>query len=658
MARKKKSETHRFNESVENAVCSILFDEYTTCKTANIGEVAEFESTVAMLECKRNEKDYDWMSDIFLPELPSIVLTDASGWASQYFQTRDFVDVKLEGNQPTDSKKCKAAKQCINQTLNHKKIYHYQKYIRGRTINSLGGQVYAICWWEQKTVPKIIGYNKRNEELNVDIYGNAMVDRNIQQPAVRVVEEPVYGEDIVYDHFNYEIKDPRDVFTNNKYCYSIQQKDWIAIRSEKTYEDLKKLEKENGYFNLDIVKELKKSQTETETASETYKKGEEDKDISRPVVTKFDNILRFGRFWAVVEEKDEDDYPTKIKPGYDELGEIKENAELISAMIEMIISGNTKVLIRFQPNPFRDSKGNPFYPIVKGICYIHPTKDTGLADGKFLREIQVAINDGFNMGMDREKLATLPTLKGKKWALEDNSTIYFEPQHVMELESPDDLVEFKIDSNVSGMVGLIQMLQSEGQKLTAVYPTTMGQLPSQASTTATAVAGAETRTNIRANYKSLTFEYTFLTEFYWIILQMTYMFAKPETAIKMMGEDAQFFDPDADYTYSPVTSNIETEYNKRTKLQLIDQFIGRLVKIPNPNIWKTLNYLLSMAFDLFDKEFPDYKKYLLEENAPPPEAEGGGQQFGGSTPAMQGEASNQYGQPQMAQEQFARAGWR
>jgi hypothetical protein len=214
---------------------------------------------------------------------------------------------------------------------------------------------------------------------------------------------------------------------------------------------------------------------------------------------------------------------------------------------------------------------------------------------------------------------------GNKNALLDNTTIYFEPQHVMEVDNiQTDLQEFKIQDNIRGTIDMISMLENQAFKLTAVSPVpSMGQLPQQASTTATAVGVAEQKTSQRANYKSLTYEYTLLNDQYWMILQMTHAFAHDKTKIKMMGEDASFLDPDEEYSFTPVTSNIEVEYNRDKKLARIDQFIGRLVKIPNPNIWKLINYLLKKAFELFGDEFPDYKDFLLDEKAPPPSEKGG-----------------------------------
>lgn len=657
MARPKSINKHKFDEDLENAVSRVVVDnEYNISKNAKVSDDLDFESVIDLLECKHTEKNYEWMSDICFPELASIIITDASSWANQYFQTRNFVEAKLEGFDPKDKLKCEAAKRCINQTLNNRAIFHYYKYIRGRTINATSGQVYAVCWWEQETIPQIIGYTRETEELDVDINGNPMTDGNLQEPAYRTAETPQYGEKIKVDRFNYEIVDPRNIFIDNKYCYSPQEKDWIIIRTEKSYEQLKGLEAKNGYFNLNIVKELKPPR-ETETKKDTYGQLEEERAGDKTPVRYFDVLLRFGKMWCKVKERDPDNNPTIVTPGFDRSGEILNDAELLETIIEEVICGNQRVLIRFQPTPFRDSLGNTYKPICRGLCYIHPTKDTGLSDGKFLRELNIGINDTLNMSNDRVKLATLPTLQGAKYALEDNSTLYFEPQHIMEVENPGkDLVEFKISDNIQGALAQTQIFQSEGQKISAVFPTTMGDLPGRASTTATAVAGAESRGNLRGNYKSLTYEYTFLLDFYWMILQMTYQFARPETAVKMMGESSEDFDPSAEYSYTPISSNIEMEYNKYKKLQTIDQFVGRIVNIPNPNTPKLLNYLLAKAFSLFGDEFPDYKNYLLDESKEAGEVMMMGGK--GPTPSDMGNipTSNQSGQPQLPAEEFARGG--
>jgi hypothetical protein len=133
---------------------------------------------------------------------------------------------------------------------------------------------------------------------------------------------------------------------------------------------------------------------------------------------------------------------------------------------------------------------------------------------------------------------------------------------------------------------------------------------------------------------------------------------QPETGKKMLGEKVVAFDASADYTYQPVASNIETEYNKNSTLRVIDQFLGRVANIPNPNTPKLLNYLLGRAFDLFGDRFPDYKKYLLDETAPQPVPEQPGNTNGAPPPQMTAMSappvSNQNGAPMGDMEQAMR----
>ncbi len=654
---------HKFDEKVESAVGAIVVDsEYETAKSSQQADNADFERIIDMLEAKRSEKDYEWMSDFFFPEMTSIILAEGSDWSGQYFQTRDFVTVKLEGDVPENKGKCTAAQKCINKTLNRRGLNHYAKYIRGRTINALASHVYAICWWDQEIVTET-KYREELQETDTDIYGNPMTNLEFQTPYKKQVSIPYSVEHLKADNFNYDIIDPRNVFTDNKYCYSPQERNYIIIRSEKTYEELKANEVTNGYFNLDLVKELSSKQAygkgETDTAKETYNRPEaKDQPIKTPIKP-FDVLERYGWFYCKVNERTLDGYPSKIEPGYNWDGIVIDDAELILTRLAYLVYGSTKILIRFQPEPCRDSRGKPYMPILRGLCYIHPTKDTGLGDGKYCRELQIGINDTLNLSMDRTKLSTLPTLQGAKYALQDNTTIYFAPQHVMEVENPGkDLVEFRLDPNTQDALGQIALLRGAMNQVTARYPTTMGDLPRQASTTATASAGAEMRTSARTNYKSLTYEFTLLLDEYWMILQMTNQFAKPETMIKLMGSDVYSFDPDADYTYTPVTGAIEQEYSKFRKLQVIDQMLGRVVNIPNPNTPKLLNYLLKKAFELFGDEFPDYKDFLLDDSKQASDAMMQQNQPANAQMSNLGgvPTSNQAGIPQSPAEQTVREG--
>lgn len=640
---RKKKDANKFGDLVEKEVTRRLYDEYTVAERNQAADSAEFESIIDILECKRTEKDYDWLSDVFIPEYPSIHLTEASQWANQYFPTRDFVDTYLDGSTEENVEKAKVAKKFINSMLNVKNLYHYGKYMRARGINSTFGCCYAVCSWKQvlKEVETVV---QKQQQAGVGYDG---------QPYMMQVPEAKVETVVVEDRFHYEVPDPRNVFTDSSYCYSIQEKEWIIIRSEMSYEQLKEMEKENGYFNLEILKKAKPEKI-TETAR---KLGDDSGEPDETQLKYFDILERFGKSWAVVEEKDNDGYPLKIAPAYNDSGELKESAELVESIITMAFSGGLKTLIRFQPTPFKTSKNVPFRPIVRGLNYIHPTKDVGMSDAKYARELQVALNDTINLSNDRVKLATMPTLKVRRYALEDNDSIYFEPEHMMLVENPDDITEFQIRDNMQGALAQAQMFINKMQQVESIYPTTMGDLPGRASTTATAIQGAESRTNLRANYKSLTFEYTFLTEFYWMMMQMGYQFMRPETATAMLGDTAQYFDPEADYHFQPVSSNIEIEYNKNQKVKNIDQMIGRLSGLVQfmPGIIFPILKMTQMQFELLGQEVQTIVPYLVKVIEMGMNPEGKNQT---ETPADQGPpmTSNQAGVPVQGLEEQVRGG--
>jgi hypothetical protein len=183
---------------------------------------------------------------------------------------------------------------------------------------------------------------------------------------------------------------------------------------------------------------------------------------------------------------------------------------------------------------------------------------------------------------------------------------------------------------------------------TAIFPTTMGGLPSKTSTTATAVAGADQRTNQRTNYKAMTFEYTLLCELYWQIQQMTWAFAKPETGVKLMGEKVYDFDPLLNYTYKPLSQSIETEFAKQEKIKNWTTILGYVMNSQHPSTPQLVNLIISKIAKLMGDEYKDFAGSLLDESQPMQPVEEQNAEAGGVP------ASNQYGLPQSNIEQVAR----
>jgi hypothetical protein len=629
-------------KTADSRLAAMIYEEYNAEEIVQFDEDEKFEEIMDILECNRTEKDYDWMSDVFVPEFASLHLTEASQWANQYFQSRDFVEVYLDGSSQESYMKAQAAKLFINSMLNVKAIYHYQKYMRARAINSMRGYVIAVCGWKQN-----LKNNYRIERTDDPI---GMDDQG--QPIKNTKFTTVNDTEPLEDHFYYEIPDPRNVRFDRTYCYSIAEKQWVTIRSEMTYDQLKDKEEENGYINLDQVKKMVQDQI-----SDSTRILKDDKDrltnYSRRLTKTVDVLERWGKVYAIITETDDDGYPTKMRSGYDDNGELLESAELVESIVTVAYTGGHRVLIRFQPTPFRTSKNVPYRPIVRGLCYVHPTKDVGLSDGLYAKELQILTNDMVNMGIDRTKLATFPTLKMKRHAFDDNDSVYFEPEHPILVDDMNDIEEFKIQDNIQGALAIVDFGIKKMQQVQSIYPTTMGELPGKASTTATAVSGAESRTNLRANYKALTFEYTFLQEFYWIMLQMAYQFMHPKTAQKIMGKLAPYFDPEEEYNFQPVTSNIEAEYSKDKKLQRYNDMLGKIGSIPNPAVVPILAFIVGRQLEILGDEYQTVAPMVQKMSQTPNQPE----QASGAVDQSKGQnapTSNQNGHEMSLQEQAVR----
>ena len=647
---------HRYDPAIEQQVVAQLLNrEYYPAKTAKSDEDADFQSYLDLFDNVRTEKDYDWMSDISIPEFATHELTQAAMAADQYFQTRDFVEVYLQDEGEPAKLASEAAKECLNRTLNQRHLYHYPKFMRQRLINNLKGSVVLHCWWEQERRPVVLGFETKRIDLDVDVHGNPITDATQQTPATTEAVFPVMGEEAVIDRFNYDVLDPRNVFTSPEYAYSLQQKKWVIVRSEKTYQELLERKAANGYINLECLKRTRPS-VNTETSRETTELDRRSVqtqqasalDVNRP----YDILERSGRMWCKVTKRAEvTGTPIEVEPGVDLHGQPVEGAEFLEGISTVAMSEGNGTLIRFQVTPYISATGEPYRTLIRGLCYVHPVKDGGAGDGQYSRDLAVAANDTLNMSNDRTMLATMPTLKGKRYSTEDNPTIFFAPGHKMDLEHPDDVQEFKISDNIQGAMEQLSIMLGKMQQVNAVFPPQMGATPSVASTTATAIGSADQHGTVRSNFKSLTFENTCLSEFYWMILQMTWTFALPETGVKLMGQKVLSFNPKLEYTYRPLSQSIESEQSKARKIQHWKDVLGYVIQVQHPDAVKVFNYVLGQIASFMGDEFVNFKQALLDA-ATPMQTQGGPGQASpgaGGTPM-----SNQSSVPQSLGEQSAR----
>jgi hypothetical protein len=237
-----------------------------------------------------------------------------------------------------------------------------------------------------------------------------------------------------------------------------------------------------------------------------------------------------------------------------------------------------------------------------------------MSDAKYAKELQIALNDVVNMGLDGEKMSMLPTLAVNRGMAEDNDSLYLAPEHMMLLDDVSQIQQIKIQTNPQGMFSYYNLFKSTMQQILAVYPPDLGDV-GKASTTATATINAGSNSSARRNYKSLTVENTFLIEMYWMMIQMAWQYMHPHTASKIMDEDEQLaFKADGEYSYVPVTTGIEAEYNKQKKIQNLDQNIGRLVGLVKL-VPEVMPLIMKIEADILEAQGGDAREYaeILEK---------------------------------------------
>lgn len=664
----------------QSVVSHIVVDkEYETSKANQDRENKNLDAVLDMLVCDRAEKDYEWQSDVFIPDYPSIHWAQIGELVVQYFSRYDKVECPPSTPDPTDVLKAKAAKAFLNYHLNARYMHYLQKFIRYNSLNRAAGWAVLKLWYESDIeIEQVqVGVQEIPTGTGVDIYGDP-IEQSEYPERMTIRQEPVYQnvKRINTDRPNFDVWPNHDVFMDNKYTYSLQDKDFVIFRSEVKLSELYDMQDTCQYFNLELL--LDEDMTDTE--QDTYNRNDRSSPNYTRVLERFDpdvEILERWNNWPVLVGQDEQGVPT-VQNGIDANGDMLEGAILLPMIITVANIKRGKVLIRFQPN-LPEFGGYGFLPACRIQCYIHPTKDRGIGDGIYSKELQIAINDNFNMTNDRTQIATYPTLKKRKDALVDNDTILFGPEHVMELEQMDDVDIFQIPDAPPGAYEQQAMLWQKLQQINATYSIDLGGFPARKEPVTTTMI-AEQKSNIRNKLVDLTVEHTGLAEFYDMMLKMSGMFMQPETLMNILGDLAPWFDPEPEYNFVPVSTAILSEHAKESKIAMWDQILGRLINVPNPRVFSLINMIMAEIMELYGKEYAHYGKFLLDENAPHPQilqimmqgylaqqqaqargAEGSNGQ-GGRNPATQqrqrsGNApapQNQYGNPQSYLERMGR----
>ncbi|KKK89516.1 hypothetical protein LCGC14_2732310, partial [marine sediment metagenome] len=403
----------------------------------------DFEVHMNLYDLVGNEPDEDWMSNIKLPEFWGEIITQNSLEAAQEFKRRDYVEIYHQDKDPRLIAAGEADKELINRTLNQSHIHYFQKRMRASGLRNVTGKVYYRTWWERKVVKFTETHNKVLE-LETDINGERITSE--EQIAQRItVPEEVQKEHVIYDRWNFDVLDSRNVFTSPGYCYSLQDKKRVTLRFDTDIGEMEQQKDFMDYINLDKVEEALKGADARKTDTKT---GDDQNEPEEYMFTSLKPIMileTYKKEWVKVGKKD------KITPGFDGRGERIKGAILMEIVRSIAHVGDKEILVRYQRQKNRDPFGNPFRPITKGICYIHPTSDLGVGDGKASRGPQIAMNDVFGMAMDKLRIALTPIVKaGTTSASEFRNTWEFAPRAVWEAYDPKDIQEMIMDDNISG----------------------------------------------------------------------------------------------------------------------------------------------------------------------------------------------------------------
>ncbi len=402
-------------QMVEDVIVKHIHSEYTTGESNNLQDNSNFEAALDMFDNVRTERDYDWQSNIPIPEFLNAIQGQTADDANAYFARKEYVSVNVQSKEQKHIDAADAAKDLIDKTLSKTSLNFFQKYIRLSQTKNIGGRSYVRCWWEQDIKKVKIPVKHVTVLEDVDINGQLKTDPSQESGTLEETIEEDFNE-VIRDRFAFDVIDPRNIVYSAEYEYNLRNKNWIILRFDTTVHDLKRNAKTMGYINLDQLEGVRLS-GETEAKLKVV-------DWDARGITKVDNdvtpvknlmvIERWGMDYAMVTERDVNGHASKIEYGYDAKGEQLEGAELVHLVQNVaILNGESSghILIRHELNPYKDNFGNPYIPLARGLCYIHPTKDRGFGDDVGSRGLQKAINDTFNANNDNTLMGMLKIIK-------------------------------------------------------------------------------------------------------------------------------------------------------------------------------------------------------------------------------------------------------
>uniref|UniRef100_A0A6M3KAX1 Portal protein n=1 Tax=viral metagenome TaxID=1070528 RepID=A0A6M3KAX1_9ZZZZ len=640
-------------ERIQKALLDHLSTELDVAKKNNEKVNENFKTVYNMIHSIRNRKPNEWESDISLPEFLSRLITKIGGFCTQYFASTDYVENDLESDDPKDIAEAKAAKKLLNILLKDPDAYYYHKIVRLITFVFSSGYGIIKGGYSQR-VEQVISHMNQKSELAVDPDtgdyladdGMPFRDPTVQRAKFNTIEEPVYKDQIMIDKPTFDVYPNQSVYMSPEYCYSLNDKEYVIFETEKKLSQLRGEASEMGYFNLDFLDD---ETPEGQRGEKTYNEEGKLKEQPQPPEKTFVEYERWGTYPA----RQEDD---RYVPAIDAQGKFEEGAELVECVIHYIQD-------REKDTPrhiigFRKSK-HTRRPMVKFLCYVDMVDDNGIGDGEINRELQIAVDDNFNIGAYRTTMAAMPSFKGKKFSGVPEK-VKTGPQHVTMLENMNDLEQWIIADNPQGTGYQHNLLCTRMDFAMATSPQT-GGMPADRAETATVGAINNQRQNIRSGMVNMNLNFIGFNEFYRMLLTLCNDFMLPETLNDLLGKEvAMEYKPKRKDRFRPTSQALENDESKQFNIKTLQGLWGMTAPIQNPNTPKVLNMIWAGIVDLMGTQHAALKSVMFEDD---PETVllyqlATGSKGTGTPPAGPQAAppmSNQQGTPQRQPEQQMRS---
>jgi len=213
----------------EEAIVNLIHSEYTTGKENNVDDDNDFEIALDMFDNVRTERDYDWQSNIPIPEFLNAIQGQTADDANAYFARKEYVSVNVMSKDPAHIASADATKDLIDKTLGATYLDFFQKYIRLSQTKNIGGRSYIRAWWEQDIKKTKIPVKHLTVLEDHDVNGHLKTDPEQESGVIEETVDEEFNE-VIRDRFAFDVIDPRNIMYSPEYQYNVRNKNWLILR--------------------------------------------------------------------------------------------------------------------------------------------------------------------------------------------------------------------------------------------------------------------------------------------------------------------------------------------------------------------------------------------------------------------------------------------